>query len=103
LIYFLAFPGIDVWPLTFVALVPLIIALRGQPAKRATGLGWMACFAMTMTGFYWLLEMLRAFSGFPVPLCLVFMAILCGYQAGRLGLLGWLTARAAQRGWPFGL
>ena len=84
LLYFLAFPGIDLWPLSFVALVPLIVALRGQSPRRALGLGWLAGFTMTMTGFYWLMEMLKVFSGFPVPLCLLFMAILCGYQAGRM-------------------
>ena len=101
-LYFLAFPGIDVWPLSFVALVPLIVALRGQTARRALGLGWLAGFTMTMVGFYWLLEMLKVFSGFPTPLCLVFMAILCGYQAGRIALCGWLYGRAEARGWPAG-
>jgi apolipoprotein N-acyltransferase len=100
LLYFLAFPGIDIWPLSFVALVPLIVALRGQSPRRALGLGWLAGFTMTMTGFYWLMEMLKVFSGFPVPLCLLFMAILCGYQAGRIALAGWLSARAERRGWP---
>jgi apolipoprotein N-acyltransferase len=101
-LYFLAFPGIDIWPLAFIALVPLIVALRGQPTRRATALGWVAGFTMTMFGFYWLLEMLQVFSGFPLPICFLFMAILCGYQAGRIGLLGWLYARAEQRGWPAG-
>ncbi len=100
LLYFLAFPGVDLWPLSFVALVPLIIALRGQAPRRALGLGWLAGFTMTMTGFYWLMEMLKVFSGFPLPLCLLFMAILCGYQAGRIALCGWLYARAERRGWP---
>jgi apolipoprotein N-acyltransferase len=100
LLYFLAFPGVDVWPLSFVALVPLIIALRGQAPRRALGLGWLAGFTMTMTGFYWLMEMLKVFSGFPVPLCLLFMAILCAYQGGRIALAGWLYARAERRGWP---
>ena len=99
-LYFVAFPGIDVWPLAFVALVPLIVALRGQTTRRATGLGWLAGFTMTMIGFYWLLEMLKTFSGFGTALCLVFMSILCGYQAGRIALLGWLYGRAANRGWP---
>lgn len=103
LLYFLAFPGIDAWPLGFVALAPLIVALRGQTPRRAAWLGWVAGFVMTMCGFYWLLEMLETFSGFPKALCLVFMAILCAYQAGRIALLGWLSARAEQRGWPFGL
>jgi apolipoprotein N-acyltransferase len=101
-LYFVAFPGIDVWPLAFVALAPMIVALKNQPPKRAFFIGWLAGFTMTMIGFYWLLEMLQTFSGFPLPLCLVFMAILCGYQSGRIGLLGWLAARGSARGWPFG-
>src|SRR6185503_4321699 len=61
-----------------------------------------AGFTMTRCGFYWLIEMLKAFSGVPVPACLLFMASLCGYQAGRIGLLGWFYARAEIRGWPAG-
>jgi apolipoprotein N-acyltransferase len=99
-LYFLAFPGIDIWPLAFVALVPLIVALRGQTAKRALGLGWLAGFTMTMFGFYWLMEMLKTFSGFPLPLCVLFMALLCAAQAGRIALCGWLYGRADRRGWP---
>jgi apolipoprotein N-acyltransferase len=99
-LYFLAFPGIDLWPLAFVALVPLILALRGQTPKRALFFGWLSGFTMTMLGFYWLLEMLQTFSGFPLPLCALFMALLCAYQAGRIALLGWAYARAEERGWP---
>lgn len=100
LLYFVAFPGVDVWPLSFVALVPLLVAMRGQPARRAAGLGWMAGFTMTMTGFYWLLDMLKVFSGFPTALCILFMAILCAFQGGRIALCGWLYGRAEARGWP---
>lgn len=99
-LYFLGFPGVDLWPLSFVALVPLIVAMRGQTPRRAAGLGWMAGFTMTMTGFYWLLEMLQVFSGFPVILCVLFMAILCAYQGGRIAIAGWLYGRAEARGWP---
>jgi apolipoprotein N-acyltransferase len=99
-LYFVAFPGVDVWPLAFVAVAPLVVALRGQTPRRALGLGWLAGFTMTMFGFYWLLEMLRSFSGFGTPLCLFFMAILCAYQAGRIALCGWLHGRAEARGWP---
>lgn len=103
LLYFLAFPGVDLWPLAFVAWVPLIVALRGQSPRTGAALGWTAGFTMTMCGFYWLLEMLKTFSGFPTALCLVFMSILCAYQAGRVALCGWLHARSAERGWPTGL
>jgi apolipoprotein N-acyltransferase len=101
LLYFLSFPGVELWPLSLVAIAPLIIAMRGQAPRRAFGLGWTAGFTMTMCGFYWLLDMLKTFSGFDTPLCLVFMAILCAYQAGRIGLLGLLCARAERRGWQF--
>jgi apolipoprotein N-acyltransferase len=99
-LYFLAFPGIDAWPLTFVALTPLIVAMHGQTPRRAAWLGWVSGFTMTMLGFYWLLDMLETFSGFGPALCLVFTAILCGYQAGRIAFLGWLYARITERGYP---
>src|SRR6185503_11934213 len=88
---------------SFFALVPLILAMRRQTPRRAAALGWTAGFTMTMTGFYWLLEMLKVFSGFPMPVCFVFMAILCAYQAGRIALFGWLAARIEGRGFPPGL
>jgi apolipoprotein N-acyltransferase len=100
LLYWLAFPGADAWPLTFVAWVPLVVAMRGQSPKRATLLGWTSGVTMNFCGFFWLLGMLQTFSGFPLPLCLLFDLIVCGYQGGRIGLLGWLYGRATARGWP---
>lgn len=102
LLYFLAFPGVDLWPLGLVTWVPLFVALRGRTPRRAALLGWLSGFTMTMTGFYWLMEMLETFSGFGKPLCFLFMSILCAYQGGRIGLHGWLYARAVVRDWPPG-
>ncbi len=99
-LYFLAFPGMDVWPVSFVALVPLIIALRGQRPRRGLALGWVAGFGMTMLGFYWLVGMLETFSGFPTALCVLFAGLLAAYQGGRIALLGWLASRAELKGWP---
>jgi apolipoprotein N-acyltransferase len=90
----------DQWYLAFVAFVPFYVALWGQPPKRAAWLGLTCGLGMTLGGFYWLLNMLKTFSGFPTALCLVFVVILCAYQGGRLGLMGWLHARAQARGWP---
>jgi apolipoprotein N-acyltransferase len=100
LLYWLAFAGMDVWPLAFVAFVPLWIALRGQTPRRGLLLGVITGATMNVAGFSWLLEMLRSFSGFTTPLCLFFMLIVCSYQGGRIGLMGWLYARAERRGWP---
>jgi apolipoprotein N-acyltransferase len=102
-LYWLAFPGVDLWPLTFVAWVPLIVAMHGQPPARSLWLGWTSGLVMNVAGFFWLQNMLRTFSGFPAPVCFLFVLILCGYQAGRVGLMGWLYGLAALRGWPVAL
>lgn len=99
----LAFAGFDIWPLAFIAWVPLLVALRGQTPKKALFLGWYAGFGMTMIGFYWLTTMLEEFSGFPLPVCVLFAAIVCVQKGGRVALFAWLYARAATRGWHAGL
>ncbi len=101
LLYFLAFPGVGYWPLGAVAWVPLLFALRGQSARRGATLGWIAGMTMTGLGFYWLLDLLVVFSGFPTAVCILFLLLLCAYQGGRVALLGWLCARAEQRGRDF--
>lgn len=100
ILYFVAFAGFDQWWLTFVCLVPLYVSLHGQPTRRAVWLSFLTGLAMNLGGFYWLLNMLKTFSGFPTALCLVFVVIICAYQALRLAFMGWLYGRAANRGWP---
>ena len=99
LLYFLAFPGIDVWPLGFVAWVPLLLAMRGRSVRQQTRLAWLSGFTMTFVGFYWMLGMLQNFSGFPVVACLAFMLLLAAYQGGRIGLFGFFYARSSALGW----
>lgn len=100
LLYFVAFAGFDQWWLSFVCLVPLYVSLHGQPTRRAVWLAFLTGLAMNLGGFYWLLNMLKTFSGFPTALCLVFVVIICAYQALRLAFMGWLHGRAQNRGWP---
>jgi apolipoprotein N-acyltransferase len=100
ILYFVAFAGFDQWWLSFVCLVPLYISLHGQPTKRAVFLGFLTGLAMNLGGFYWLVNMLKTFSGFPMALNLLFVLIICSYQALRLAFMGWLVGRAANRGWP---
>ncbi|MBI4702412.1 MAG: apolipoprotein N-acyltransferase [Deltaproteobacteria bacterium] len=99
-LYFLAFPGVGMSRLAFCALAPLVLALRGQPARRATALGWVCGLVATGAGFYWLYDVLVRYGRLPAPLALMVLCLLCAYQAGRLALCAWLYARAARRGWP---
>jgi len=100
LLYWAAFPGVDVWPLTFVAWVPLFVAMHRQPTRRAALLGLVSGLTMNVAGFAWLEQMLTTFSGFSWPLCTLFLLIVCGYQGLRIGFLGWVYGRTTARGWP---
>lgn len=94
-----AFAGIGWWPLAFVSWVPTILAVRGQTPARALRLGLLGGFVEVLIGFYWLTPMLQTFSGFPLPLCVLFASILSLYQGGRIALLTWSAARVERKGW----
>lgn len=98
-LYFLSFPGADLWPLAFIAWVPWLVALESMSPKLATWSGLLMGLLSGVAGFHWLLEMLETFSGFPLPLCALFMIIVCAYQGGRFALFGFLYARAARNGY----
>ncbi len=100
LFYWLGFAGMDVWPCAFIAFVPLWIAVQGQTPKVALLAGLISGTTMNVFGFSWLLTMLKTFSGFPTVACMFFVLVVCTYQGGRLAFMGWLYARATQRGWP---
>lgn len=95
--YFLAFPGMDLWPLGFVALVPLRLALLGQTPKRAFWLGWLSGLVMISLGFYWMVQMMEQFSGFPAPVCMLMLLVVNAFQGGRMGLFAWLFVRGERR------
>jgi len=105
-LYFLGFAaserifGFPLWWCSLVALAPMAVAMEGQSARRCLEIGEIAGFTMNMMGFYWLYDMLKTFSGFAGPICIVFMSLLCAYQGGRIALFGWLYGRARERGWP---
>jgi apolipoprotein N-acyltransferase len=105
LLYWLAFPGklpLGSWHglLSLIAFVPMWLGVQRQTPRRALIVGLLAGTTMNVAGFTWLLDMLEIFSGFPGYICIFFVLVVCTYQGGRIGLMGWLYARATQRGWP---
>ncbi len=95
-ISFLAFPGFDVWPLVPVCLVPLFFALDWEP--RITNRQAVLCsilfgFTGMWGGYYWVVSMLQEFSGFPMPLCILFASLLNLAQGGMMALFAWLYFR----------
>ncbi len=99
-LYFLGFAGFDLWPLSFVALVPALWALdpigQKEPLSRRglIVLGLLFGFVMNIGGYYWLTGMLERFSGFPFALCLLFGSVVWLYQGCTILLFALLYRRA---------
>jgi apolipoprotein N-acyltransferase len=87
------------WPLAWVALVPILFAIRDISVKRAFLLGWwMEAFA-TWLGFYWLIGTMVNFGYISVPFSFVLFAIIGLGNGIRLGLYTcWLRWVAAHTG-----
>lgn len=104
---FLGFAGFDIWPLAFVAFVPLLGALelvraRGNRRERTLhvlGVGTVFGFVMSWGGYYWLMHVLNVFSGFGPWLCVLFASLLNLYTGGSFVVASWLWCRARDRGW----
>ena len=97
---FLGFAGKEIYPLAFVSMAPLLVALRGRTGWMALRLGWVTGFCAVAGGFSWIVGMLKTFSGFPTVLCVLFASLLWIAQGLQYGVLAWLVSRADGRNLP---
>jgi apolipoprotein N-acyltransferase len=81
------------WPLAWVGLLPLFVALRGVSAARAFALGWWTETLMYGLGTYWLVNTMVDFGYIPLPLSLVFFVIVAAANGVRMGLFAWWVRR----------
>jgi apolipoprotein N-acyltransferase len=66
ILMFLSFPGAaGLWPLAWVALVPLLLAIRNVEPERAAGLGWLAGMLHYMTLLYWVIIAIGRYGNLP--------------------------------------
>ena len=81
------------WPLAWIGLLPLFVALRGVSTARAFLLGWWTETLMYGLGVYWLVNTMVDFGSIPLPLSLLFFVIVAAANGVRLGLLAWWVRR----------
>jgi len=81
-LWFLAVTPFDISLLAWVAAVPMLLAIDRAPTYRmALLLGWWAGCIETLGGFYWLIDTVQRFAGFPwIAAALVFM-LFCATRA----------------------
>ena len=89
------------WPLAWVGLLPLFIALRGVSAARAFVLGWWTETLMYGLGTYWLVNTMVDFGHIPLPLSLLFFIIVATANGVRMGLFAWWVRHTQTDGSPW--
>lgn len=93
----LAFPP-GAWPLAFVALAPLVAAVRGRSAGAGFALGWLAgTVAAAVCVTWWLVEAARDFFGAgPLAALAIGVAATQVFGALPIALFGWAAARLSR-------
>ena len=104
-LYALAYEHGALWPLAFVALVPLLVAVEraaasSRPTVQALRLGVCAGLLQQGIAYRWLLPTIADFSGMPFAATALAWTLLIAYQAGQLALWCALLVRGRTRGWP---
>ncbi len=100
LLLWLGFAGKEIHLAAMISMAPLLIAIRGRTGWNAFRTGWLMGFVGTAGGFWWITGMLQTFSGFPMPLCILFSSLLWASTGFAFGVLAWLVSRADARNVP---
>lgn len=77
---FLSVATFDVWPLMWVALVPLLYAIRDRTPGKAFLYGWLCGLVTNLGGFYWINGLLQRFGHMPAVAAVPLWWLLCAYQ-----------------------
>src|SRR5262245_31736709 len=85
LLWMLAAPPFDLWPLAFLAMLPPIwLWARAKTARRAGWLGWTTGVSMTVAGFHWFAPLMHTHAGLPWPVAALTLLALAGWQGVSL-------------------
>ncbi len=80
-LWFLASPNFDLWPLAWVANVPLLFAIeRAATTRRALLYAWLAGAVTVAGGFYWISKLLERFAHFPDVLAWLAVLLFAAYH-----------------------
>src|SRR5437870_3005134 len=74
------------FPLAWVAFVPLLWATRQATIPQALFLGWLTGIVAHLLGFYWLNYTIKVFGGYSYGLSAVIFFLFVAYSGLTLGL-----------------
>jgi len=95
ILLFLSFPGaVGLWPLAWIALVPLLLALRDVRPKTAARLGLLAGMVHYITLLYWITIVLGRYGNLSLWVSIPALLLLALYMTGYLVLFCIFVNRA---------
>jgi apolipoprotein N-acyltransferase len=80
-----AFPNIDMGWLAWLAIVPLLVAVRNVQWKRAFGIGFLAGMVHYLSLIYWVAYTMRTYGHLPWLVCISILILLAAYLALYFG------------------
>jgi apolipoprotein N-acyltransferase len=92
-----AFPPLNVYPVAFIALMPLLVSLKGKRPKAAFYLGTVSGFIYFLGTVYWVSHSMHVYGYVPVPATLGAVTLLCLYLALYVGVFSLLFAYLKER------
>jgi apolipoprotein N-acyltransferase len=81
-----AFPPFDFFPLAWMALVPLFLAVGEKNAKTSFMLGTLTGFAFFLGTIYWVFHSMYFYGYIAAPLSALILILLCLYLAVYIGI-----------------
>ncbi len=84
---FIATPDFDIWPLAYLALVPILLVTRGLTPGRAFLWGWLCGTIANGGGFYWVNHLLIVFAHLHWAPAFGLYILMMAYQGLLYGLL----------------
>ena len=95
-LYFLSFLNFNLFALTWLCFVPVLLAVRETTVKRTLWLGTLFGAVTNAGGFYWIVHLIEEFGHLPFLVAVAGYLLLCTYQ-GFLLALALAFVRRAQR------
>lgn len=96
-----AFPSLDLWPLAWVALLPLLVVVRGLPPSRAFRQGWIFGLSFYLAMLYWVAPTIGNYTQIPFAVSLLLLVLLAAVVAVGPALfaavLEWIAAAGISR------
>ena len=94
-------PSLEIAPLAWIGLIPLLMAIRGRSLRAAFGLGWVTGTVFFLGTCYWIIHTIGHYTNVPVPLAagvLLLMSSVLGVLPRRLRSRPALVRDAAPAG-----